>query len=259
MTALSSLTASPVVKMLYMGASGTGKTGSLVSLVKAGYHLRIIDMDNGLLSLVEEIKEQCPDKIDNVDFQFVRDVYYPSPTGPKFKPPAKAMIEIGKLLAKWPDGTVPDTWGPNHVLVVDSLTAMGQAARNFAESINPTCKDPRQWYKEGQEVIENFVATVTSQTFNTNVVVITHVEFRENDQGIERGFPTSLGAALGPRLPRAFNNMVMAETKGAGNSIRRTIRTVSSPQIDLKVPTKRIKSEYDLNTGLAEIFATLKG
>jgi hypothetical protein len=53
--------------------------------------------------------------------------------------------------------------------------------------------------------------------------------------------------------------MVMAETKGAGNSIRRTIRTVSSPQIDLKVPTKRIKSEYDLNTGLAEIFATLKG
>ena len=39
------------VKLLYLGDSGTGKTGSLVSLVQAGYKLRVIDLDDGLDAL----------------------------------------------------------------------------------------------------------------------------------------------------------------------------------------------------------------
>src|SRR5262252_9685406 len=36
------------VKMLLIGDAQAGKTGSLVSLVKAGYRLRILDFDNKL-------------------------------------------------------------------------------------------------------------------------------------------------------------------------------------------------------------------
>ena len=34
------------VKLLLIGDSKAGKTGSLISLVKAGYKLRILDLDN---------------------------------------------------------------------------------------------------------------------------------------------------------------------------------------------------------------------
>ncbi len=39
-------------KLIYIGDSGTGKTGSLVSLLADGYKLKILDMDAGLDSLV---------------------------------------------------------------------------------------------------------------------------------------------------------------------------------------------------------------
>mgnify|MGYP001496439716 CR=1 FL=1 len=48
MTSLADHHASSLVKMLYIGDSGTGKTGSLVSLVDAGYKVHVLDMDNGL-------------------------------------------------------------------------------------------------------------------------------------------------------------------------------------------------------------------
>jgi len=35
-------------KMLFVGDSGAGKTGALASLAAAGYHLHIMDLDNGL-------------------------------------------------------------------------------------------------------------------------------------------------------------------------------------------------------------------
>jgi len=62
-------------KMLLIGDSGTGKTGSLVSLVKAGYKIRILDMDNGLDILRNLVLEQAPEQIDNVHFITVTDKF----------------------------------------------------------------------------------------------------------------------------------------------------------------------------------------
>ncbi len=69
-------------KLLLIGDAKSGKTGSLVSLVKAGYKLRILDMDNLLDILKYCIIEQCPDLIDNVECRTLRDVRKASPTGP---------------------------------------------------------------------------------------------------------------------------------------------------------------------------------
>ena len=53
--------------------------------------------------------------------------------------------------------------------------------------------------------------------------------------------------------------MIHAETKGSGKSLRRTIRTLPSAMIDNKNPAPfKLQDEYDLGTGLAEIFKGLK-
>ena len=46
-------------KLLIEGDSGSGKTGALASLVKAGYKLRILDMDNGLDALKQTIHDSA--------------------------------------------------------------------------------------------------------------------------------------------------------------------------------------------------------
>ena len=69
-------------KMLIIGDSGTGKTGSLTSLVAAGYKLRILDMDNGLETLKQFVQKECPDKADGVEFRSLRDTYRASALGP---------------------------------------------------------------------------------------------------------------------------------------------------------------------------------
>ena len=56
-------TSQSTVKLLLFGNSKTGKTGSLASLVAAGYYLRILDFDNLLGILRTKVLEICPDKI----------------------------------------------------------------------------------------------------------------------------------------------------------------------------------------------------
>lgn len=41
MASATQIVANPLVKLLYIGHSGTGKTGSLISLLRAGYHIRL--------------------------------------------------------------------------------------------------------------------------------------------------------------------------------------------------------------------------
>jgi hypothetical protein len=73
---------SEFTKLLLEGDSGSGKTGSLASLVAAGFKLRVLDMDNGLDSLANAVKRTCPDKLSgNVEFRTLRDKRRATPAG----------------------------------------------------------------------------------------------------------------------------------------------------------------------------------
>ena len=74
-----------------------GKTGSLVSLVKAGYKLRILDFDNLLDVLKYMIIRECPEKIDNVEFRTSATSVRQPPLALSSMAP-KAFIEAGKML-----------------------------------------------------------------------------------------------------------------------------------------------------------------
>jgi hypothetical protein len=207
------------VKLLYVGNSGTGKTGSLVSLVP-DYDLRIIDMDNGLDALVNLVQAQYPTRLSSISFETVRDKYKASPRGPKVVAPPRAFVRANTLMDKWGDDSKPEEWGEKRVLVIDSLTAMGRAAYEWAVGMNPSSKDPRQWYRGAQEAISNVISTLTSDIFKTNVIVISHIDYVVDSMGT-KGFVSSIGKALGPKLPRDFNTMLLAESSGAGKLVKR--------------------------------------
>jgi hypothetical protein len=259
MATLSDHKSSEFVKVLFIGNSGAGKTGALTPLVKAGYELRIIDLDSGLDALVNHVSEIDPKLLSTVQFESFRDRMKMTAAGPAVIGSPKAYVQTLNALEKWPtDGSDPAKWGPKKVLVIDSLTNLGRAAFQWARAANPMSKDPRQWYKSAQDLIEDLIANVTSDAFETNVIIISHVEMVEAN-GTVKGFASSIGKALGPKIPRFFNTMLLSETSGSGKNVKRKIKTLPTGLIDLKNPAPmKIEAEYEISDGLEQIFKILK-
>lgn len=256
MPSLDKLVASPVVKLLLIGDSGTGKTGSVASLVKT-HDVRLLDMDNGWESLASAVRRTCPDRLASVQVESHRDKYKSSAAGPILDGSPTAFISAINLLEKWGDLGSPSTWGPSAVLVIDSLTFFSDAAFNWAKAMNPGAKDQRQIYGAAQDAIEHVLAYITGASFNTNIIVTSHIRFIDIPDGTKRGYPTSVGQALSPTIPRYFNSVAQCLTRPGG---ARTIQTVSTALIDLKNPASfAMAKELSIETGLATFFETVKG
>lgn len=251
-----------------MGDSGSGKTGALTSLVKAGYKLRILDMDNGLETLKQYVLKEAPERVETIEFRTLRDKRKASPLGPIIDGPPKAFIEALKMLDRWKykneDGTetdlgVPAEWGPDCILVIDTLTFLSDAAFDFREPLTPRGpkgSDARATYKDAQDAVENVLALLTSESFRTNVIVNAHVRYVDNPDGTKKGYPTSIGSALSPQIPAYFNTVALCETSAGG---KRTIRTVATAMIDLKNPKPfEVAPSYPIEIGLGEFFKTLR-
>lgn len=245
-----------LVKLLCMGVSGSGKTGGLTSLVKAGYHLHIIDLDNGLDALVAYMRASQLD-LSLVDYETIEDRYTASSAGPVCRKPV-VLTKTAKLLETWTDGSKPEEWGPKHVLVIDSMTALGKGAYEWVRSMAPQVKDPRQWYHSAQQALDNILETVTDSSFQTNVIINTHIDFVEKKDGSTKGYATTIGKALGPQVPRHFNNMVVLESTPRGKEVRKLYKTIATFELDLKTSAP-IPAEYPIETGMADIFKALRG
>lgn len=257
MTKLSAHQSNEFVKIMYIGDSSTGKTGSLASLAADGYEFMILDLDNGLDVLKNFVTKECPDKLDNIDYETLRDKIKGGNIGVTVT--AKAFVETTKLLNKWSDERIPAEFGPKGIVVLDSLTTLGKSAFEWARSMNPTAKDPRQWYFAAQQAVENMIALLTSAEFRANVIIISHINYKELQDGTTKGYPSAIGSALGPIIPKYFNTLVMADKVGSGTAVKRKIKTVSTAIIDLKTPAPfKIDKEYDLGDGMSKLFKELK-
>jgi hypothetical protein len=258
MPSLSNHQSNDYVKLLLCGDSGSGKSGALTSLVKAGYHLRILDMDNGLDSLKTFVMKECPDKADNVEFRTLRDDYKITAAGPQVSKP-HAFVDALKMLDNWKYDDIdlgkPSEWGPDVICVMDSLSFFSDAAFDHAKGLNPTAKDSRQWFYSAQQGVESFLAMITSSSFKTNVIVTAHIRYSITDDGLTKAYPNAIGSALGPQIPRYFNHWAQCVSKAG----KRTIQTTATNMMDLK-NTKpfEMKSTYDISSGLADFFAVLR-
>jgi len=239
-------------KLIYIGDSGTGKTGSLVSLLKAGYSLRILDMDDGLSSLVGYAKAEGCD-LSKVEYETMRDEYKATKAGPVIKGSPKAFVEALTKLTEWTE--IDD---PNCFLVMDTLTSFSKAAFEWAKGMNPLAKDPRQWYGTAQKGVEDTIALLSGPQTKMNVIIMSHINYKEVVEGVNKGYVAAVGNALGPHIPKYFDSMILAEASGSGSNVRRKIKTFPTGVIDLKTPSPGVAADYPLSTGLAEIVAKLK-
>lgn len=250
---------SSFTKALLIGDSGTGKTSALLSLIKEGYKVRIIDLDNGLDALTQWVRRECPDKLKNVEYETLRDRFTASPMGPIVKGQPKAYSGVLKLLEKWTDDTDPAEWGADHILVIDSLTNLGESAFLWAKGMNPTSKDPRQWFYAAQRAIAHTMQLLTSEAFHCNVIVISHITYIDLQDGAIKGFPTAVGKELSKHLAKDFNNQLELQRSGAGLSAKRAIFPLPTNMVENKTAASfKMEKSYPIETGLADIFKLLR-
>jgi hypothetical protein len=256
-------------KMLYIGDSGTGKTTSLISLVKAGYILRIFDFDNLLDPLLILCRRECPEQLDNIEFMSFRDKMKMTEQGPIVEGMPKGIYQLPKSPVQMGGRHQPvnrvdlqaRSCGGQPYDPVAGCLLLGQGyARHQRPSRGIQLKgssgnrgvDGRQVFYTAQQGLMNTVAHLTGADFNTNLIVIAHVKYLEQD-GQTKGFPISIGTAIAPEIPTYFPLISLATKKGE----TRIIRTRSTNMIDLKDPKAfdpAYASEMPMDRGLAEIF-----
>jgi AAA domain len=258
-----------LVKILCLGDAGSGKTGGLTSLVKAGYNLRIYDFDNLLGSLVQYVRRECPENLGNVAYQTFTDKMkgIDSPimmagasvkVMPFLDGTPKAFSTALKQLTRWKTETEdwgdPGTWGKDTFVVIDSLTSMASAAFRFAQAMNPAARDAQTYYFTAQQLLLNTLQLLCSEQFATNVIVLAHVAYDQNQLQITKGFPRSIGSALNQQIGAYFNCVLLVESQNN----KRIIKTDSTGIVDLKNPVAfRTAKEYPLSTGLADFVSAV--
>ena len=254
---ISEHTALTTIKALCAGDGGTGKTGSLVSLVDAGYDLRILDTDRGsdILANLLKGKKLRPGQ---VQFETVEDGY--RQVGGKAVPDGKGFEKAIGLCMKWSDGTNPIEWGPEKVFVVDSLTTMGRLSLTRTLKLVGKLGQPPSQPDWGNAIndLKAFLETILSNQFSCNVLVLTHVTYKEDDNGVSRPFPNALGAKFPTEINTYFNNLIGYKISGSGTSAKRSIETQAVGQLGLKTSNPgAIKSSYPIDTGLAQFFSDM--
>lgn len=266
--------------MLLLGDSGAGKTGALCSLASVGYNLRILDLDNGLdvvkNLLSDSSSPYTKDAAERVNFVTLTEKMkmiggQPIPTT------ATVWTRTMNLLNNWVDGEEKlgpiTSWGPNDILIIDSLSLLSTAAMNHVLAMNGRLGQ-KPWLADwgvGQALLENLLQLLFSMEVKCNVIINCHITMlgdtiteadgkKINDVGVMKGYPNALGRGLPRRIGKYFNTVLMVTSQGAGASVRRNILTTTNGMVELKNshPLKT-KASYPQATGLADYFLVLRG
>lgn len=267
-----------------VGYPGGGKTGAIASLVNAGYKVRMIDMEGNYQSLVDYCD---PSKLDNLDIVTVQDRLrnadkYFEPIGIP-----SAFNDAVKLATHWkykdPDGNEvdlgrPDEWGMDTVLVLDSNSAMGEAA--LRRAIKMSNKTPGNLTSAvwGSAVADqtSFLKLLAAEKNKYHLIVMAHLRMISPEDFIKQGddeavtekkleaisqsmiptrlYPVAVTKDLSTKIHKELPTMILAEKKEKIGKTGRFLRTVSGSELDLKIPSPNVKAEYPLETGLASIF-----
>lgn len=259
MPSLSSHPRTSIVRLINIGESGTGKTGSLASLAKAGYRLWVLDFDNGLDILAAALAGD-EESLARVTYQTLEDPVSLVAGVPKLKPPLTAWKNAGKTLEAW--GAASFT--SSDIVVLDTLTSMSQAAFNEALVLAGRLNQRPQQNDYGwmADSVLLFLDALTSSESPFNLIVNTHVRYLANDADAEilRGLPNAKGQQISKDIGKFFNTVVLTRTKGSGPAARRVIST--QPQGIIEVKTSNpfgVKPEYPIETGLADLFRDILG
>lgn len=268
------------IKMLFVGNTGAGKTGSTASLAAAGYNVRILDLDKGVELLDDYIlnpdsmyrkpraklwtAEQCAGIEKRMSYVTLDESMLIKQS--QVIPKGDLWNKISGQLDKWKDGEQDfgniESWTIRDVLVIDGLSRLSDAAFNYQLAMNGRLlgRPEQSDFGMAQRNVERLLMLLYSSAIKCHVILICHIAFIETEGGPTRGFPQTIGKAISPKIGQYFNHALLAKTSGQGEATKRVILTNTSGMIELKSAAPlRVKGEYELATGLAEYFRDVLG
>lgn len=273
-------------RILLVGFPKGGKTGSLACLVDAGFKMRVLDYDGNTESLIAYVKDKS--KLANLDIVHLEDKLR---NGQRFVETVgipTAFTDGMRLMDRWKykdvDGTEVDLgssndWGPDTILVLDGMTAQGEAAKRRAMAMmNKTplnMSQPVWGLAIGDQM--HFIEKMTSPLHRYHIIVTAHPKLiSPKDAGKEdseltkelkekvaelvptRYFPNALGQALPQVIGGAFPTILeVTPVYGPGTKVRRVIRTQPRSDLDVGIPVPNIPAELDISDGMVRIFDAL--
>lgn len=161
------------------------------------------------------------------------------------------------VLDNWPGFGPAKEFGPDVVVVLDSLTFLGEAIMRYVLAMNGktgTSWDPKAGPTEpnwGSAIglQEDFLALLTSN-LKCHLIVTAHLKDIERG-GVNIPVPSALGKKLPPNVATYFNHTLLAQAKSG----QRRLLTSVQGLLELKTAApKSAKPEYPIDTGLADYF-----
>ena len=227
----------PGVNVMLMGPAGTGKTHSLGTLVDSGIECFYLGLEPGLESLLGYWTDKGKEVPANLHWH-VLDApkasfsdFLDSATRintmaldslAKMVDPKRSnhnqFIKLITALNDFPDDRTGkkfgciDTWGPDKAFLVDGLGGVTRAAMSLVVG-GKAVKSQMDW-GIAQDQVEKIIRMWTDNC-KCHFVLLAHVE-RETDAvlGGVKIMVSSLGRALGPKLPPMFSDVILTVREG---------------------------------------------
>ena len=281
-----------LLKILYLGYSGEGKSTSLVPLGipgyldNPGYELRILDFDGKAEEVIRStlarflkektISQEQHDKALTENYDVCPCL---EPTGIVSAREGKRTIKkLGvegtatawntaiRQLEKW-----NSSFSDRTILVVDSFTYAVRAITNFCQELNGKLNQNLEWrdYQAPQQMAENLM--VVCADLPTHSIVCGHADplelYKSTDQIDDKTgapveelvdclmVPISIGKSGRMKLPARMNHLLVASSDGKGATTRRYIYTEPRVGVVTKTPFYgRCEPRYPIDKGMVEYF-----
>jgi hypothetical protein len=278
MPSLADYSFSQLLKIINIGLSGSGKTGTLAELARRGWNLHILDYDNGL-GILANLLADSPAALARIHYETLRDKIKLVNGRPRVASPVTAFKGAGKVLEAW---DAANAFGPDDILVLETLTTFSEAGLNEARAMSNHLDDRPTLPDWGvmAEMVSNFIQMITDPgdslaqrppQIPCHVIVNTHIRFLEADEeavvrrsqdqkerdsiDLVRGLPNAKGQEIPRNIGKFFNTVLLTSSKGSGQNTKRVISTRPQGVIEVKCEApKTAKAEYPQDTGMADFF-----
>lgn len=294
MANLAKMAETPLFRGMIAAEPGDGKTGSLLSLAEAGFKLRILDYDGNLEPL---LAYGSPKALANIDAATLQDKlgsdqddrYTTTENLPTAFTKGYKMVTKGWSYLE--DGQRVDLgkaseWGPDTVVVLDSLSSMGEAAFRRAMAAHnktPFNTTSAVWGHAATDVT-NFVKMLAFRKNNFHTIILAHkrplsaadiITQSDDAKGNEKikqtklemlemlppakDYPLAITKNLSKVIHKELPILLTLDRVYKNGKERRFIRTESIAEWDIgvKIPGKGLEKQYPIETGLADIFKAL--
>lgn len=279
------------VRELIVGKPGSAKTGSLASLINAGFKLRVLAYDK--LHNMRPLHAYADPVLlrRNVDIALLEDPLVMTDDMKTIEPDGvpTAYRQGSKLLDRWrykrEDGTEVDLgrsreWGPDTIVVLDSVTSQGDAAIRYARAMSShtSTTTTDQDFNRAMEMQQSFLEKLLSSRTRHHVIVLAHLKVvspnveRKGDTDLQIKVKEGIGdilesellpSFLGKALPRIVGRNFDAVIESrrvirANGEVAYELNARSRAELDLRLASKeKLPKSFDIADGQLRIFDAL--